>query len=575
MPILNWSGKDKVVNHHNDVPYCTLERRYVEGASESDNMIIHGDNLVALKALLPKYEGKIKCIYIDPPYNTGEEGWAYNDNVNDPTIKKWLGEVVGKEGEDFSRHDKWLCMMYPRLRLLQKLLSEDGVIFISIDNNELQNLKFISDEIFGCSNFVTMFAVENNPKGRKNNAFVSEGYEYCLLYCKNKSHLSESTNGRVFCDVTSEQKKDTRTVHQDKYGEFRQSKRQVSGINKSNALCKDSNSERCFTIYYCSESDDMQFEDEYDSINDVWFLSEPGKKLIEQRYVRYVCTNSQTQKPAIPLYSKATLQEKHANHLIFFKNDGTIYEKERGGTQQITSFLPNKRFGVDLMTESATRMLEEIFGRKKAFSNAKNVEFIQLLLGLIKDKNMIVLDSFAGSGTTAHAVLKMNQEDGGNRKFILVEMMDYAETITAERVRRVIHGYGEGKKAVPGTGGSFGYYELGEPLMVDNVLNEALPIERIREYVWHMEQRGCSAPYQEVAPIEENNPYLLGILEGTAVYFCYEREQEVSLDYALLHRLKTQAENYVIYADTCLLSAAELVKYKITFKKIPRDIVRL
>ena len=100
-------------------------------------MIIHGDNLEALKALLPQYEGKVKCIYIDPPYNTGNEGWCYNDNVSDPHIQKWLGEVVGKEGEDLTRHDKWLCMMYPRLMLLQKLLADDGVIFISIDDNEL------------------------------------------------------------------------------------------------------------------------------------------------------------------------------------------------------------------------------------------------------------------------------------------------------------------------------------------------------------------------------------------------------------------------------------------------------
>ena len=148
--MLEWMGKQKVVNHHNDVPFHVLERKYsfdAKGKHEEDNgsenMIIHGDNLVALKSLLPRYEGRVKCIYIDPPYNTGNEGWVYNDNVNDPQIKKWLGEVVGKEGEDFSRHDKWLCMMYPRLKLLQKLLSQDGAVFISIDDNELYNLKLI------------------------------------------------------------------------------------------------------------------------------------------------------------------------------------------------------------------------------------------------------------------------------------------------------------------------------------------------------------------------------------------------------------------------------------------------
>ena len=153
MPTLEWIGKDKVVNHHMDVPYRVLEQRYTCNAETSENCIIRGDNLAALKSLLPQYEGKIKCIYIDPPYNTGNEGWVYNDNVNDPLIKKWLGEVVGREGEDLSRHDKWLCMMYPRLKLLQRLLAEDGAIFISIDDAEQTNLRMICDEIFGASNF--------------------------------------------------------------------------------------------------------------------------------------------------------------------------------------------------------------------------------------------------------------------------------------------------------------------------------------------------------------------------------------------------------------------------------------
>ena len=170
MPTLDWIGKDKVINHHMDVPYRVLDPQYEYGDADG-NMIIHGDNLSALKSLLPQYEGKIRCIYIDPPYNTGNEGWVYNDNVNDPRIRKWLGEVVGCEGEDLSRHDKWLCMMYPRLKLLHKLLAEDGVIFISIDDNELYNLKMICDEIFGSSCFVAnigwqrTYSKRNDSKG--------------------------------------------------------------------------------------------------------------------------------------------------------------------------------------------------------------------------------------------------------------------------------------------------------------------------------------------------------------------------------------------------------------------------
>ena len=192
MPILDWIGKDKVVNHHMDVPYKVLERKYSfdENGQHtedngSENMIIHGDNLEALKSLLPQYEGRIKCIYIDPPYNTGNENWVYNDNVNDPRIKKWLGEVVGKEGEDLSRHDKWLCMMYPRLKLLQKLLSKEGAIFISIDDNELYYLKNVCDEIFGASCFVADISWQRTYSMRNDVKGIAAEVEHILVYGKN------------------------------------------------------------------------------------------------------------------------------------------------------------------------------------------------------------------------------------------------------------------------------------------------------------------------------------------------------------------------------------------------------
>ena len=176
MPTLEWIGKEKVINHHQEVPFRVLDRQYSFDESGqhaedngSENMIIHGDNLDALKALLPRYEGRVKCIYIDPPYNTGNENWVYNDNVNDPKIKKWLGEVVGKEGEDLTRHDKWLCRMYPRLNLLQKLLAEDGVIFISIDDNAQMLLRMICDEIFGARNFLAQMVWQKrtSPDARR------------------------------------------------------------------------------------------------------------------------------------------------------------------------------------------------------------------------------------------------------------------------------------------------------------------------------------------------------------------------------------------------------------------------
>ena len=192
MPTLEWIGKSKVINHHQDVPSRVLERKYSfdengqhSEDNGSENMIIRGDNLEALKALLPRYEGRVKCIYIDPPYNTGNEGWVYNDNVNDPKIKKWLGEVVGKEGEDLTRHDKWRCMMYPRLKLLQKLLVNDGVIFISIDDTEYANLKLICDEIFGIRNFLADVIWEKSDSPRMDAKIFSARHDHTITYSKN------------------------------------------------------------------------------------------------------------------------------------------------------------------------------------------------------------------------------------------------------------------------------------------------------------------------------------------------------------------------------------------------------
>ena len=181
MPTLEWIGKDKVVNHHMDVPFRVLEKKYVFGDG-GGNMIIHGDNLAALKSLLPRFEGHVKCVYIDPPYNTGNEGWCYNDNVSNPKMKKWLGEVVGKEGEDLSRHDKWLCMMYPRLVLLRKLLADDGAIFISIDDNELYNLKLVCDEIFGASCFIADISWQRTYSTRNDSKGVVSEVEHVLAY---------------------------------------------------------------------------------------------------------------------------------------------------------------------------------------------------------------------------------------------------------------------------------------------------------------------------------------------------------------------------------------------------------
>ena len=205
----------------------------------------------------------------------------------------------------------------------------------------------------------------------------------------------------------------------------------------------------------------------------------------------------------------------------------------------------------------------------KGFATPKPFELIERILQIASDPDSIILDSFAGSGTTAHAVLNRNKADGGHRKFILVEMGDYADSITAERVKRVIHGYGEGKNAVPGTGGSFSYYELGESLMIGDVLNENVGVEKIREYVYFTDTK------TQLSEAHPDEPYFMGTHVNSAYYFYYEKQSVTTLNRQFLHTVKTKADAYVIYADLCTLGEAELEKYHITFKKIPRDITKL
>ena len=531
MPTLEWIGKSKVINHHQEVPFRVLERKYSfdesgqhEEDNGSENMIIRGDNLEALKALLPRYEGRVKCIYIDPPYNTGNEGWVYNDNVNDPKIKKWLGEVVGKEGEDLTRHDKWLCMMYPRLKLLQKLLADDGVIFISIDENEQSNLKLLCDEIFGISNYRTMiswqrkYSVSNNYKG------IATICEYILVYSKSdcfQNHLLPRSD-------------DSKA-------------RYINPDNDSRGPWK--------TVDYLNQATPAQRPNLcYDIINP---------------YTGQVIKN----KSKAWKYEKSTHNRHVAENKIWWGIDG------KNTVPALKLFLSEVRDGMTPHnwwpynevghTQEATNELVTIFGEKSVFDYPKPTRLIERILQIASDPNSIILDSFAGSGTTAHAVLNMNKADGGKRKFILVEMMDYADSITAERVKRVIGGYGEGKKAVEGTGGSFGFYELGEPLLIGDCLNEAVGTEKIREYIWFTETK---RPY---APPRGGNPYYLGQNNHTGYYFYYKPERMTVLDYAFLSTITEKTDGAVIYADRCAISQDKLVEMEIMFKKIPRDISKL
>lgn len=243
------------------------------------------------------------------------------------------------------------------------------------------------------------------------------------------------------------------------------------------------------------------------------------------------------------------------------------YLEDMGG-RIVTNLWPYADVG---HTDEAAKLLKAIFDGTLSFETPKPPRLIARILQIVGDRETLILDSFSGSGTTAHAVLNMNKADGGNRKFILVEMMDYADSITAERVKRVIDGYGEGKKAVEGTGGNFSYYELGPVLLqADGNLNEEVGAQKIREYVYYMETKE-SLPAEQPA----DEPYFMGLCRNTAYYFYYERDSVTTLDYAFLSTIKTKAEGYTIYADLCAIPQETLRKYNITFKKIPRDIARL
>lgn len=577
MPTLNWIGKDKVISHHQDVPYRVLEHKYGFTAdkgeqtepTQSGNKIIHGDNLEALKSLLPEYEGKVKCIYIDPPYNTGKESWTYNDNVNHPKIKKWLDTTLkAKEQDkvaaigvdDLSRHDKWLCMMYPRLQLLYKLLADDGIIFISIDENEVHNLRSILDEIFGINNFIEQLIW--NKRVPKNDKGIGNIHEYVLLYAKDNSKKHRFTQlkeglGDVFDLISKNKRKKTGIL---------ETKTELNKLFKKNGY------DRGITLY-----NNLDFNyDLFGKIN----LSWPNGQTYGPRFD---ILHPITKKPCnVPdrgwRWKKETFDdyldydniEKLADGSykcgkIWFAKDEKTQPSSIKYLSEVKDFLLRS---IISLKSSGSIDLENIFEKGK-FDYPKPVNLLELLINSFEDKNAIILDSFAGSGTTAHAVLNLNKEDGGDRKFILIEMEDYANIITAERVKRVSKGYGEAKKAVEGTGGEFDFYELGLPLFDEKEnLNEQIGIEKIREYIWFSETR---TSYNSILEISN---YQLGVKDATVYYFIYEKDRLTTLDFDALELIKTKGEQYVIYADNCLLPKEFMAKKNIIFKKIPRDITR-
>lgn len=564
MPTLQWVGKNKVVNHHHDVPFRLLDKQYSfkakEGtpANSTNNRIIHGDNLEALKSLLPEFEGKINCIYIDPPYNTGNEGWKYNDNVNDPKIKKWLGQVVGKEGEDLSRHDKWLCMMYPRLKLLHRLLADDGIFFVSLDRNEMATFKLLLEEIFGAGNWVGEIVWRNVTDNNPTN--ISLEHEYILCYAKSKNLIApiwsspylEVKTRLIELGAELAEKNDNLDELKSAYMEwYREHKSELWPFQDYKFIDHDG-------IYTGSRS-----------------VHNPGKE--GYRYdVFHPVTKKACKQPLMGYrFPPETMQKLLDEDRILFGDDESKLIELKLYVKDYKAKLASL---IELDGRTGTNEIKNIFSdRSKPFDHPKPSVLLEELLGFVMKPNSVALDSFAGSGTTAHAVLKLNAQDGGNRRFILCETMDYAETITAERVRRVMDGYGEEKKAVAGLGGGFDFYTVGVALFKENKnLNEEIGAEAIRDYV----------AYTENIPIEKQlgadnpvSPYALGSTDTALCVFYYERDRVTTLDIDFLGQLKiknlpSRPEQFVIYADKCALDKDFLYKHGITFKRIPRDITR-
>ncbi len=549
MPTLNWIGKEKIVNHHQDVPFRVLEHQYGFTANgeqkkptESGNLIIEGDNLEALKTLLPQYEGQIKCISIDPPYNTGIESWVYNDNVNHPKIKDWINQVVGKEGDDLSRHDKWLCMIYPRLKLLHKLLKEDGLIFINIDDNELHNLIAIMNEIFGVKNKISIL-VWSLGTGTQAGHFV-RAHEYILVYAKNKDLVPNFKGGEGYIEH--------------------------SALKKISVKNPESTFKYKAGVRFDAE-DGYELKGSWGGSEKTTLVSgrmiaENGKLKEDVELSAGYAMKSQMKS----LFSgKETFDTKGQRVLEFYFNKNGVlrYKKEKSVVN------PPTVISEIASTKTGSDELKKIF-EISPFDFPKPSDLIKYLVELGSKPGDIVLDSFGGSGTTGHAVLKANI-DNGVRNFILIQMneinkkgeeVNVCQTITAERIKRVIQGYTD----VEGLEGAFDYYVLGKPLFKkDGNLNEAVGEDNIRNYIYYTETK-----IPLIKERTKENWYLLDNFNQTGYYFYYEKDKLTTLDLESLSIVKEKAEQYLIYADHCLLDKDYMLKHNIIFKKIPRDIKR-
>ncbi len=441
MPSLDFKGKQVVRDHHLTIPPSTLIHHPGKSSrprDRDDNLVIHGDNLSALKSLMPQYAGRIKFVYIDPPYNTGNKVWIYNDQVDSPRLRDWFEQQIPIDGKDMERHDKWLCMIWPRLHLLRELLSDSGVIFISIDAIEHHHLRMLMDEIFGEGNFIADIAVVSNLSGSSDQFGFAGAHEFCLAYAKDRSLVEL---GRFPVDEEG-----LAGWHKDDHGYYKPELLRRGALTYSESL------------------DYPIFVDRNGRIE---VTDDNGEPAVGGPYTAVHPAMSSGN--GIWRWSKRRLRENPSDVFAERKKDGSIaiYSKQRPLLGDLPTEKPKTVFyKAEYSSRAGGLTLAEVLpetGRKFPYPKAVGLVKDLLRIGAPGPED-IILDSFAGSGTTAHAVLALNKEDCTNRRFILVECEDYADSITAERVRRAIRGVPNARSQSlrEGLGGSFTYCTLGD-----------------------------------------------------------------------------------------------------------------
>lgn len=564
MPSLNWIGKEAVEHHHRDVPYRLIhcDGELSVGDPDSGNLLVQGDNLEGLKALLPYYAGKVRCIYIDPPYNTGNEGWEYNDNVNSPEIRQWLGKIVGREVDDLSRHDKWLCMMYPRLRLLKDFLSENGVIIVSIDDNEVHALRYLLQDIFK-SNFVSTL-VWVNDGNIDNQSKIKQQHEYVLVFEKRRG--SFGAPALVDPNIGDDSK--------------------LANENILNTIVKNGpkNPVSGITLPAGFPANFEHGEIAPPSKTDFWPKFDQTIRVKDFQVVDPVLLRSGwSSKSLCELFIagkfEPVIDRKGQRSKFYLTKSGAIFnEKLRTENQShVLSVLHN----MGSVQESSAELAE--MGVK--FSYPKPRRLLEYLIRMATGPDDIVMDSFAGSGTTGHAVLSVNRKFGGTRRFILLEMQQAtAVDITANRLRAAVSGYAHRGAAarsgtVEGLGGGFKYCSLGSALF--NEFGDIAANVTFRDLAAHVFFAETGVPIPTKA--RAGSSYL-GRHGDKAVYLLYAQSGEGVprealgnvLTPAVLVDLPSPPDGLpavrVVYAEGTTVSADRLRNAGVVFKQIPYQI---